>query len=289
MSWHFLPELAGASSEATSSDGRPSARSKSKRIPGRCFSADNGTVCSPCSPSGTTSAPSTDDPGVVAWMSSLAGFPVKTSAPPAVEKVSPESGAAYGERWPGLLAKWDPATRSWKTAQGLLLGGLESFSETWPRSGMTRFGTASPLPPSAPLTDETESGFWHTPTAQESGARIETLKTKDGQDAKVGERAYRHGPDGKVTLQSVTLGQQVRMWPTPNASDYKAGMSNAPNRQQVSLPRSVGVAEGIKSGRRGGLNPVWVEWIMGWPLGWTDLVALEMGRFREWSSAHGGR
>jgi len=28
----------------------------------------------------------------------------------------------------------------------------------------------------------------------------------------------------------------------------------------------------------GALNPMWVEWLMGWPLGWTDLKPLEMDK-----------
>lgn len=36
----------------------------------------------------------------------------------------------------------------------------------------------------------------------------------------------------------------------------------------------------------GQLNPEWVEWLMGWPIGWTDLKPLEMARFREWQQQH---
>ncbi|MFA5165395.1 MAG: hypothetical protein WC481_07520 [Candidatus Omnitrophota bacterium] len=30
----------------------------------------------------------------------------------------------------------------------------------------------------------------------------------------------------------------------------------------------------------GQLNPTWVEWLMGYPLGWTDLNASEIALFR---------
>ena len=39
-----------------------------------------------------------------------------------------------------LIREIRPSTSSWKTSQLSLLGGLESFSETFPRSGMTRSG-----------------------------------------------------------------------------------------------------------------------------------------------------
>lgn len=34
------------------------------------------------------------------------------------------------------------------------------------------------------------------------------------------------------------------------------------------------------------LNPNWVEWLMAWPIGWTDLKPLATGRFRSWRLAH---
>lgn len=37
----------------------------------------------------------------------------------------------------------------------------------------------------------------------------------------------------------------------------------------------------------GKLNPEWVEWLMGWPMGWTALEPLETDRFRQWLEAHG--
>jgi len=37
----------------------------------------------------------------------------------------------------------------------------------------------------------------------------------------------------------------------------------------------------------GTLNPTWVEWLMGWPIGWTDLNALETDKFLTWPHSHG--
>ena len=33
-------------------------------------------------------------------------------------------------------------------------------------------------------------------------------------------------------------------------------------------------------------NPDYVEWLMMWPMGWTDLKPLEMDRFQEWQQQH---
>jgi hypothetical protein len=72
---------------------------------------------------------------------------------------------------------------------------------------------------SARRTGDTGFGLWRTATAQEAGARLETLQTKVGDPATTGQRAYRRQPNGELVLQSVTLGQQVKMWPTAQASD----------------------------------------------------------------------
>jgi hypothetical protein len=47
-------------------------------------------------------------------------------------------------------------------------------------------------------------------------------------------------------------------------------------------------ARQMGAGNGGKLNPMWVEWLMGWPLGWTDLKPLEMDKFRSWQQQHGG-
>lgn len=37
----------------------------------------------------------------------------------------------------------------------------------------------------------------------------------------------------------------------------------------------------------GQLNPRWVEWLMGWPIGWTSLEPLATDKYQEWQLAHG--
>jgi len=77
------------------------------------------------------------------------------------------------------------------------------------------------------------------------------------------------------------------LWPTPNAEDHRAGMSNTPSRKQSSLPRTVAQIHQTTQKDCGGLNPTWVEWLMGWPLGWTDLKPLEMDKCQPAQQQHG--
>lgn len=67
-------------------------------------------------------------------------------------------------------------------------------------------------------------------------------------------------------------------WPTPTAQDAKNnGAPSQMARNTKPLNAEVG----------GKLNPMWVEWLMGWPIGWTGLEPLETDRFRQWLRLHG--
>jgi hypothetical protein len=37
----------------------------------------------------------------------------------------------------------------------------------------------------------------------------------------------------------------------------------------------------------GNMNPTAYEWLMGWPVGWTDLKPLGMVKFQQWQNSHG--
>ena len=120
-------------------------------------------------------------------------------------------------------------------------------------------------------TNVTGSGLWPTPNS------------RDWKDS---------GPK-QGNRKSPNLGTAAH-WPTPAARDYKganayettqkkledgkrAQMGQLPNAVQQELGRPIG----------GSLNPMWVEWLMGWPLGWTDLRPLEMDKSPSVQQQHG--
>jgi hypothetical protein len=37
----------------------------------------------------------------------------------------------------------------------------------------------------------------------------------------------------------------------------------------------------------GRMNPAWGEWLMGWPIGWTDKTPLAMDKYLLWLKKHG--
>jgi hypothetical protein len=85
-------------------------------------------------------------------------------------------------------------------------------------------------------------------------------------------------------------------WPTPVASDCIGGRSNTvhyKNQRFVRISQTTGTEFGAKLSGAYQLmtgNPLpesFSEWMMGWPLGWTDLKPLEMDKYRLWQQQHG--
>lgn len=153
--------------------------------------------------------------------------------------------AGFGLSSSGSFAYFDPDTSSWKTSQGSLLPEWETFSEGWPRAGMTRSGIAYRLPPSVPRTSVTDSSYWPTPVAHDDG------KTPEAHLAM--KARMPGGPRKTITSLTVMVKAVAReLWPTPTANRWSGLQSHGRNAVL------------------GPLNPAWVEWLMGCPIGWTD-------------------
>lgn len=91
-------------------------------------------------------------------------------------------------------------------------------------------------------------------------------------------RDYRTGEANRWDDQnrSRNLNDQVAKYPTPAKNPsrgLRSGEPNDKNRIRLEPPG-------------GQLNPDWVEWLMGWPIGWTDLKPLEMDKFLRWRQGH---
>lgn len=121
---------------------------------------------------------------------------------------------------------------------------------TWKASATPARRLLFRLVPSIPHTEGAGSQFWPTPTAMDARGLDRNLR----KDA-TGER-------------SILLSQKIAMFPTPTARDYKSPDLN-PESERFSQKTELNSAVG------GLLNPTWVEWLMGFPIGWTDLSASE--------------
>jgi hypothetical protein len=241
-------------------------------------------------------------------MSYLAGFPVRTSAPPVKAQASTAHARDSGRRWPASLAKYDQGSCSWRTPQCSLLAGLDAFSATWPRWGTMRDGECWGLATPVRRISENESGSserW--PTPRKFGAMNQTMsenlagRGKGNLGEAVASKMFWPTPDtcaggtgpSQASRKSPRL-QDVVKWATPCARDGKEqtlssalAATHADPSKSRQLPRQMSAESPELHGGR--LNPMWVEWLMGWPLGWTDLQPLETDKFRQWCASHGAR
>ena len=130
--------------------------------------------------------------------------------------------------------------------------------------------------------------MWPTPLAQEA---------KHGQVTQ-----WEMETDHAATKNSLRVAVAKQMWPTPQARDYKGPSGRSMKGTETDLPQAVKMyptptaslekhstkeaywENRIQKGRQediqmrvyketgsGSLNPQWVEWLMGYPEGWTDL------------------
>ena len=100
-------------------------------------------------------------------------------------------------------------------------------------------------------------GLWRTPVADQGGTPKALLEGKTTR------------PSGhKIQIR---LQDQVKMWPTPTAHISKeGGYPSEYTRNTPSLTSEATQADN-KPPSSGSLNPTWVEWLMGFPEGHTDL------------------
>lgn len=208
---------------------------------------------------------STDDLGAELLTSWQEAFHARTSQPQDAGTGLTASAAGSGRKWLGSLARFDRATSSWRTAQRSLLGGWSEYSETWPRWGSMRNGECWERMTAVPHTSEKESGLWPTPTVCGNYNRKGASKTSG---------------DGLATA--------VKKWPTPQASDNRdrGNMSTPAIARRIAKGKQVMLSMSV-SASNGRLNPDWVEWLMGWPIGHTDLKPLATGKLAEWRQQHG--
>ena len=292
MSWHFLQEQEEASWHPACLDGAPSALLRLIPMRAECYLHDRPTDALTDSRSGMMCAPLTAEHGEAVLMSFQAAFRARISVRRTrTRRASTASEADCGVITSASFAMYDRHSCSWKTCQLSLLEGLDEYSGTWPRSGTMRSGVCSVQTISVPITIENACGS------------SPMLPTPTAGDAKASGSAGYSTSSGRHS--GVTLTDAVVRFPTPRASDADRGACpseasrNSPSLVVAAMfptPRTKGLDGGSHArarleemgvpGLRGQLNPTWVEWLMGWPPGWTDCAPLAMVKFHEWQQQH---
>lgn len=127
-------------------------------------------------------------------------------------------------------------------------------TQMWPTPSATDYMPQSPLPETINAQEGNPSPriankMWSTPSTQE-------IEHPHMNITLTGQRITLDGSDS----HSMGLADEVKKWPTPRTQMVRNGTGNE-ERNKCNLEEEVG----------GQLNPNWVEWLMGWPIGWTNL------------------
>jgi hypothetical protein len=278
MTWLYLPSSVYSQEQAgdylpqsTCSAGEPSVMSNGIGMPSKSSRPASGTDTLTMPQYGTTLLLSTGNPGLDSWMLSLRASLASRSVQPGKDSPS-ETPATDGRQLSASFAKYDPAMRSWRMFPVLSLSHIsDEYLGTWPKRASISGMIAYRLKKSVRRIFAKDYGLLPTP------------KAATGH--------YQRDASGKEKLTLMGMAHR-ETWPTPQSRDWRrVQIFSTPNTRGIdgsSTTRKAAKERGtFVVGSGGALNPTWVEWLMGWPLGWTDLQPLETGRFRQWLEQHG--
>jgi hypothetical protein len=290
MSWLYSRALVEEYSEERSLDGEPCALWNGTHTQRASWLPAKTTKACRLSRSGTTFKPLTDNHGEAVLTSCLGDSLVKTLVQPAKEPGSTENEAVCGDTWLESSMKFDPDSSSWKTHHSLWDEDLPESSVTLPKWGMMQGGVLWERTTLPPLTSGTGAGSWPTPNATDHKHCVASLAYHEKRVATPGKQislatAVRTSPNGgKPTRQ---------MWQTPTAMEGADCGSKWESLKKIDkggrIQRQMATKETkeTKETTKAALNPSWVEWLMGWPIGWTDLNAAATDKFQRWLHSHG--
>jgi len=188
---------------------------------------------------------------------------------------------------------------------------------TLPTWGMTRSGSVYRHPTAERPISGTGAGllpdnkvFFHTPTCAglDGGSNSRKALKKRMEHWPTPTVCGNYNRKGASATSGDGLATVVRMFPTPTATNTKANHMRGADKGKPREARNymaTPTARDWRSGKAsqatmernsrplseqigGKLNPNWVEWLMGWPPGWTDLKPLVMDKCRNARLKHGG-
>ncbi len=298
MAWIYVPEPESEAGCSNASALVQSVMSRMNRTASKSSRPESPMDSSATPPSGMTCEPSTGDPGVARWILSLPACPVSHIQLQAKDS-EPPTPVIYGPISSAWLAKYDRSSHSWKTPQLSLttLTACDAGSLTLPKSGMMRNGILYRLRMLVLTTFARGSGLWPTPRAiygEHPGMTDPnhlTGATQKWATPTSGDAQGTHGGG-----QGRSLRTDVRNWPTPTQTDGIGGPGSSGREGGLNLRTAVtfstpqardyrtgqeerwanpGRSRNLNDQVSGKLSVIFVEWLMGFPQGWTDLKPLE--------------
>jgi hypothetical protein len=280
MAWLFVPGLEASNEELNESflNAEPFALSRGKPIQPQSWSKKWKKGGFIRLLSGATCEPLMASRGVASWIGSLEDSRANPSALPGSnwEKTTP---ATFGLSSSESLARFDRASSSWKTFQASLLSAEPLSLQTWPTSVIVSRGRLYALPMLEPFTTVDGGSVLPTPTAKANQGSPSFQKWPSFQrmiyPTPTAHESVKAGKTskGQMGKSLVAMANRGEFWAKPTAREAKdCGLDLIQTRKDGKkrddgLTRQVSLLAGLNRGGR--LNPEWVEWLMGWPIGWT--------------------
>lgn len=266
MSWHFSQALVEDFSEATCSDGARFAPLKSTTTREAYCWRDRTTESLDLFQYGMTFDHSTANLGgeLLTWC--LEVFRAQTSALRARcggEPVLTAPHQASGASICASLTSANQCTYLERTAPSCAGKASTASFENWPPAGTFVDGQLSPLQTLDFGTSANDSGFL-----------LPTPTTRDWKDTP-GMTTTRS--DGRTRLDRLPM----LIFDCARSAGIDLQSLTPTAAQTVSVKGLNVILEGTE------FCPELSEWLMGWPIGWTDSEPLEMGRFLQWQRTRG--
>jgi hypothetical protein len=270
MSWLYSQVLVAEYSEANSLDGAQSAPSSGNPTPQAYCAPDRMKAFSRLSRFGMTFAPLTDDHGeeLLTWF--LAGFLAKTSAQQEKEQALTEARSGLWKEMARIVGQVGPRYVFIENSPMLRTRGLHVVLKDLAEMGYdARWGVLGAVDAGAP---HKRDRMWIRAERRNllSHAEHRRLGWREQQSPCAQETYGELMADAKC----VGRGQMVGSIAGGTPSEGPAGAARTRQLRQ-------------RADVVGQLNPTWVEWLMGWPLGWTDLKPLETDKSQRWPHSHG--
>lgn len=238
--------------------------------------------------------PLTANLGLEKWIASLGDIRANLSLLP--EKDLPiKTHAICGQLLLPSFGKLDLPSVSLKMSEDIYLLDLKKSQMTY-NEWDTRLKQACLARRKSVLhTIESAFSYWPTATTMDAGA-AETITPNDRYYATKNGNVRRHSKTG--WSRSLGLARTSRLWPTIltsancGASAPEIANGNAKKRlmnevsiwehshQHLAIPSDGNLSQTI-------LNPLFCEWLMGWPIGWTGLEPVGTELFRWLQLMHG--
>ena len=249
---------------------------------------------------GLTLSPSKANDGVDRWILSREGSHANRT--PKLESCEARMmKGTYGPMSLESLARFDPGSSSWRTSQISITHMERKLLDHWPKSGLMLRGLLYGLPTLAHPIEGRDGSFLPTPTTipnmlcpsmnhskahRNMNRMFATPTVMDSANIK-GMRTVAKESLAKGNWRGIDLRTSAilipnptvpsrEIFPSPTVREIKGGYSqnaliakDGTNRMRFSLVNYV--AKGGIDQNTGKLNPDWLDWLMGWPIGHTAL------------------